>query len=509
MEADDSTARRLTTAPEMGRRKSVAVAAIVALVYLAGVTNRWVPTPDSATYLGLGRSLAEGRGYVFNGQVNTRFAPGLPFILAGLMRVFADGLWAPNLFVALCGLAMLLVSYLSLRRLASEAWMPLAVTLSTAFSYPVFVSAHRILTDMPFALFFWIVVYAALRHMQAKGPWLVVAGLASAAGVIIRAPGIVLLAPLALCICLDRRAAAGRRLAAAAVILCCSLATGVLLYVVGRRAGEAPPGYETLVVTSVSYGMGHVLGRIAGVAATLPQTAGELIAGQSALWPLGLATVGIAAVGVVSLWRRGDRITSVAVAYTIILAAALGSFGLNPRYLFVVMPFGMYAVCAGLSGLRFSGRAIAIAAGIVVALNAPKVARDAFYYSALSRSADYADYYERIHGRWHAELAGAAQAVRQACPEDAMVATAPEAAPIIHYLSGRRTIPLPFSERRRLRDTGDFSKAVGRCSNASFILIDSRLGDPRFVAAARTHLDAETAWRLVRGDGWALYERVK
>ena len=57
------------------RRRLLAWSLIV-VVYLIGVCPAWWPTSDSALYLSLSRSLAEGRGFVYNGQTHTLVTPG-------------------------------------------------------------------------------------------------------------------------------------------------------------------------------------------------------------------------------------------------------------------------------------------------------------------------------------------------------------------------------------------------------------------------------------------------
>ena len=60
----------------------------VVLLYAAGLNNYWRVQRDSALYLGLGQSLAEGRGYTFNQEPHKLVLPGLPLMIAAVMRVF-------------------------------------------------------------------------------------------------------------------------------------------------------------------------------------------------------------------------------------------------------------------------------------------------------------------------------------------------------------------------------------------------------------------------------------
>ena len=123
----------------------------VLVVYLAGVTADWWPTPDSALYLGLARSLAEGQGYRFNGELHSLVTPGFPAMLAALQLAFGFSYLVPNIFICLCGLLALLFIWLSMRRLADPRAAAL-VTLAAALSYAHFHFSHLILTDVPFHL---------------------------------------------------------------------------------------------------------------------------------------------------------------------------------------------------------------------------------------------------------------------------------------------------------------------------------------------------------------------
>ncbi|MDK1032685.1 MAG: glycosyltransferase family 39 protein, partial [Planctomycetia bacterium] len=188
--------------PPSRRRLLVAAAGIV-LLYLLSVTGRWWPTPDSALYLGLGRSLAEGQGYLFNGVPSSSASPGLPVILAALRLLFGPGFWAPNLLMALCGLAALYLNYLFLARLRNRR-MAFAVTLATAFCYSFYLRAHNILTDMPFLLLLNAMLYVAARYRQdGRLRWVALAAVLAVAGVVVRPPGAMVFGPLALGMVLD------------------------------------------------------------------------------------------------------------------------------------------------------------------------------------------------------------------------------------------------------------------------------------------------------------------
>src|SRR6478736_4101229 len=70
-------------------RRFLLFAAVVAL-YLLGFNGQWRMERDSALYLTVGRNLAEGEGYSYQGQRQQLAFPGLPLTFAATTRLF-DG----------------------------------------------------------------------------------------------------------------------------------------------------------------------------------------------------------------------------------------------------------------------------------------------------------------------------------------------------------------------------------------------------------------------------------
>jgi len=193
---------RLARAP-VRRSYLLAAGAVLLIVHLAGVTGKWHPTPDSAIYLTLGRSLDEGAGYRFNGRMHTTFPPGLPGMLAVLRRTFGEGYWAPNLLTALCGLGAMLAAHRAMRRLASRE-VALAVVIATGLCFPYYSASHRILSEAPFTLAFWLLVCAATGAARGRRGSLLAAALLVPICVVIRLPGALLVGSLALGIALHK-----------------------------------------------------------------------------------------------------------------------------------------------------------------------------------------------------------------------------------------------------------------------------------------------------------------
>ncbi len=169
----------------------------VLIVYFSGVTDRWWPTPDSALYLGLARSIYESQGYQFNGEFSVTVTPGLPLMLAAIQALFGEQIWLWNLLMTLCGLAALLMIYKVLS-LVDSPRVALCVVAATAMAYTFYRYSHRVLTDAPFALLFWAMLYSAIRYQRSSRWWLALVGLLTVMCVCVRAPGLILIGLAAL-----------------------------------------------------------------------------------------------------------------------------------------------------------------------------------------------------------------------------------------------------------------------------------------------------------------------
>lgn len=120
--------------------------------YLLSCNALWRPGPDSALYLSIARSIARGEGYVYLGEAHRLAYPGLPYLVAGAMRVAGENAEA----LVLGGmLAMGLASLWLWNRLFSLMVSPgaaMIVTAITAVNFVTFRLAFEILTDMPFLI---------------------------------------------------------------------------------------------------------------------------------------------------------------------------------------------------------------------------------------------------------------------------------------------------------------------------------------------------------------------
>lgn len=505
-------------------RVKVAVAATaVVVIYLAGVIGRWWPNQDSAVYLGLAKSIIAGEGYRFDGQVNTQFSPGLPLILAAMMRVFGENYWVLNLFIALCGLTAIAAAWLSMRILVRDAQLAFAATACAAFSYPFFLSSHRILTDAPFAALFWIVVYSVLAFRRGSAWWLLSAGGFAFAGMVIRAPGMLLLAPAALGIALDGpKERGGRRLAAAGVIAAVTVGTGTALYVLARMASAAQPKYVQLVRTTTGTDWSASLATAKLVLVSLARAVSELFSSQTGWISIGTVVLALSVPGAARLWRRHERFApAVVILYPLLLAAALASYGMRSRYLFPAMPLIAYVYLTGVEwafDVLFARRgkawaplafrwAVVVVTGFTILSNAPRTFRDAFYFSALSHTKAFES---AVRHTMHADVYAACDVVSAYCPPGSVVGVPPDESTIIHYVTGRVTVALLEDTRRSLRyDAGNLFDLVRTRGDIEYVLVDDSIGKRQLVDSIIAGLDADASLKVICRGKSVLYERTR
>jgi hypothetical protein len=138
--------------------------AAIVVLYAVGFTGKWRVAPDSGLYMSLGRSLAEGHGFVYHGQTHTRFEPGLPLVIAASHRLFGPDRYAPILvFILACSFAAIGLTY---RLMLRHAGRPTAVLVTALFAVceTCLRYAFQIVTDTPFlvALLIYLIGYERL-----------------------------------------------------------------------------------------------------------------------------------------------------------------------------------------------------------------------------------------------------------------------------------------------------------------------------------------------------------
>ncbi len=434
----------------------LAAAASLVLIYAVGVRGKWWPTPDSALYMTLARSLAEGKGYVFNGRVNSEVAPGLPAMLAGIELLFGKNFWAPNLVMTLWGLTGLwfiyhLCAHLSDRRTA------FAITLATGFSYTYYHHSHVILTDISFTALFW----AALHLIYTRGGrslyWPALAGVILAVAVAIRAPGVALVCTVAVGLVFDRRRGQitpKRRLAKASAVLVPSAIVCGALCILAYLFSEKTPLYVGDIVRNTQRSPFKTLFRVGAGFLRLPFAYAETLNSQEALLPVGIVVLALAVVGGVRTWRRGIRsIPLILVLYVVVLCVMGGKRAVRPRYLMPVAPMLLLLGFDGLfAALRYTTkiknrhlrprdylRGATVMAAVIIACNAPRLFRNAFYYTYASYTLHY---HQIIKSGRYADWFAVSEIINET-PDDEKVVIGIDRdnLRVVHFLTSRPCVP--------------------------------------------------------------------
>jgi hypothetical protein len=480
------------------RRWLLAVGAAVAALYLAGVVNAWWPTPDSALYQCLGRNLIAGRGYVFNGHGHTTVTPGLP-VLLGLTERLAGprAIWAKNLLVCLAGLAGLAVAYAVLRRMVQPR-LAFAAVVAAGLCGVYYLHSHLILTDAPFALLFWAVVYCGRRMLAGSWVWAAAVAALSAVAIAVRLPGLTVLGPLAIAFAVEKFPApaakreqwhghlahewhgrparvqapnlqgqdgpathgrdghaTAKRLAVGGVILAAIIAAAGAFYIIARNIYSEPSLYLTYHFAE-DRGVLFRLGQLATLVTRLPETAGELFTNRQGtlVTLLGSPLLALIAVGLARLWRRGLRIPALTIvlsAMTMVLSA--GIIAAKARYYVPLLPLVALGLLEGVvatvewirrrrnlaTSPQMRARVVLIALAVIAAANGPDLARSAFYYSYQAHRGRYLDV---IAGGAYADLYAVAEYLRDNVQPGEKVLVRPDRVNMLHLLCGKVVDPL-------------------------------------------------------------------
>ncbi len=518
------------------RKALVWTIVLLGILHLVGVVGTWWPTPDSGLYQSLGRSLAAGEGYAFNGEPSNAVGPGFPLILAGVRLLpgeVGDGFVSPNLLVALCGLGALWMTYVTVGRLGDRR-TALAVVLVLGLSYRFYASSHRILSDMPAMLAVWVMLYAALRYQRGRWGWLALAGVMAAAAIAIRIPVALTVGPIAVGLALDRSAVTrrGRRLIVAGVILLLTVAVWRGWMAIAGQISPDTPAY-----TLKFGGESGVLAGASGIIAwlkTVPfaasenllETVAEYLTGQELTWLIGLPAVAMMVVGMVVAWRAGRRLmATVFVLHLVGTLFVTGDWAIRERYMLPCMPIFLLAMFEGIgrtvvwtSRLRHVANrpqatlvVVSLLTAMFMAANGPRTVRWAFYFSYLSYTPTR--YYEKIaHGDYR-ELLPACDVVADRGRSDDTVELIGVRRSIVYFLSQRRISDGPAAANgKAIALTGQANADswlahIGQPGAAKLLMVDLRgdNDDPPPRVAFREKLQAGLAEMTAAGRLELLY----
>ena len=129
--------------------------ALLVFILLAAHNGYWRIGRDSALYRSVADNLASGRGYTFRGQREHHIYPGLPYLLAGIDKVF--GRQSPMhpraalLVMMTMGMLTLVVVYY-LVSTYFPPWIAVAVTTGVGINHEFIQQTNELMTDLPFLL---------------------------------------------------------------------------------------------------------------------------------------------------------------------------------------------------------------------------------------------------------------------------------------------------------------------------------------------------------------------
>ncbi len=516
----------------LSRRRFVAAALFVVLLYLAGVAGQWRPKSDGALYLGIGRSLAEDGTYSFSGQPNNVVTPGLPMVLAASQKLFGEGYWVPHLLMTLSGLAVCVLAYWAVSRLGGRG-MGLAVVTCCLFSHSFYGYAHVILTDMPFAVFFWLAVCACVGTGNSRFWAYVLLVLAVVLGITVRAPGGLVMGALGVGLLVDRSGNTGwkKPLARSACVLLAVAATMGVFYFVAKGMVANTPAYARRADSMAALGVLEILLRVArGFVIALPGTMAELLTGQDGTLVRIIVGIPMSAcmfVGGILLWRRGQRMPIVTTLLSMAAFAAVGEGKyVHPRYVLPYQPLIMYMMLVGFVAsfqairARFATpasqkaclTAVCVLLGIVIACNIPKIMRDAYYVTRYGRSDEY--HHKIAHGKLVEliELAKIMEGTEKNPSREQIVIVPREYWRRLHYLSRRLVRSLPVAGTETIEEA---MQAIPGLVNGNVLDCDMAIVDLRSKHHAEVQsllamtLDDSPIWRKTHtGKRFVVYRKI-
>jgi hypothetical protein len=407
-----------------------AIFTLIVVLLLLGFNGQWIVERDTSLFRGLGHSLATGKGYVFGPFASKQVYPGLPFILAGLEKLFGETALPAIILMNLMVLGVFFFTY-RLMRLHFPEWVAIAVTAGVGINARCLQMGQELMTDIPFLLGVMWFLYGWERIRLATTYRQVVT-----AGLLHLLPGLVLslsmrptcwvLVLACLMVCVWGAIAGPRRKFYITCLVVVTLGAIAFFYIDPRTRGFNPlgGGYERDLVATF-----HQLQSI------VARETKELITRQ--LSPgffgqrFGPMTVPITLALIGSTWflfRRGFPLWGLLV---------LGTMGVTivteaiPRYYLMVLPLMMLAyVLMSAAIARRLGRKWAETA--FIATVALFVIPNIVEYGAFVYQQHWAD--PGLRKKWKDQIV-AAQMLKDFVPEDARV-IGPQA-PIIAYLSGR------------------------------------------------------------------------
>ncbi len=411
------------TVPAPPRAALAALTAVVAVTLLSAVRSAWTIDPDASLYVSLARSIAADGTYQVGGVVHAKYPPGLPLLLAGVVRLAGPEAYAAmHAVLVACLLWAVVASHALARRLGLSSSAALAVAMAVGVSQTLFeLSIVYLRTEVPFLACTLFAILAGWRALDGRSSpaWVVAAGLLSIAAVSLRLSGVALAAPFALALL---RPGASRTTRARAAIL----AGCVLLAVIGwrihaTRAAQTSPepvNYASeflaveprdlskiIRVDNPPVTAGDLFDRVVRNTEVLARSTAVLVSNvdrASSRLPVGLLLLGTVLLGFHRMfWNRDPRPHSreaAAYALAMIVVHLLWPFDQQERFYVPILPFMLIGAGTGV-------RALADAASRLAASDAGRrsvtLASVALFLVLAAQRSDH----PTILGRWSASYA--------------------------------------------------------------------------------------------------------
>ena len=320
------------------RRQGRIVTVVLLALFLFGVNNQWHPKSDSALYLATGRNLAEGQGYQVNYGQPPGGSPGLPLMIAALVKAFGQQYWPINLTMSLMAWGAAVFSY-RLARLYLDRRMALNILLLTALAAPFHDAAMSIESDLP-ATFFVIAAIFFWCRLAADGRlrWLAVALLMIALAALMRSVALVILLPMIVVLPWQSgRTTFRRRIWLTVGVIGAMLAAGVAGWLIMLAQGM-PLDMRYLEAAWIRLTLWpQMLDAVGDAVRRTPGMLIELLTGQSLPLLEGLPTFLLIVLGLALAVRRRWLIIALPwLVYALFLALFWGVA--HPRYFIPMLP---------------------------------------------------------------------------------------------------------------------------------------------------------------------------
>ena len=374
--------------------------AVVALLGATAVRPIWTIDPDASLYLGLGRSLAAGQGYVLDGQPHTKYPPAFPSLLALLARAGGPESYALFHMALVAGMAAAtLLTWVVVRRLGYPPPVAFAVAAGVGLSTTLFdLSVMYLRSEVPFLVLTLLALVALWPRPRPGddpatrpiGPGAAAGAAAAVVGSIAaRLAGVALLAIPALR-WLRRTAPPGGRRQGLAVLAAGALALaawrGWTTHARAEHPGAADYGAEfaaaeprdlTKIVRADMPPLDApaFARRVAGNAEVMARAMAVLVTNvdrAAARLPVGALLLLVVLLGLLVMWRAGGpRAEAVAYVVATLLLYLAWPFNQQERFYVPLLPLlllaageGAAALWGAVRGLRRApaGRALVLAA---------------------------------------------------------------------------------------------------------------------------------------------------